>query len=178
MSTDTEEARTGRGLRILVAVVMWLGMFAWSNIPPFRGNVLEQPRKFFVWHWKLYSRSGEGICDVRYFDMKRDGEPIERWKLFGYERPGLMPEPLARSHKKELFTDYRRVCHALRKQGVRQPEVEVRARCAYLGKWVEVERRRRNVCTIGAKPKSKTKSKPTSQPRPEPKSKASSGGTK
>jgi hypothetical protein len=141
-------------------------MFAWSHIPPYRGNVLEHEHGFFVWYWKLYSRAGEGICDVRYFDKHEDNAPIERWTLLGYERPGLMPDQLARTQKKHLFTDYRRVCQAVRKAGDKQPDIRVQARCAEKGEWKLVEKRRRNVCTIGKpKPKPKLKPKPNLQPK-------------
>lgn len=137
-----------RRRRIVLAVCLWLGMCAWANIPPYRGNILEQRSAFFVWHWKLYTVAGHGICDVRYYDMNKDGEPIERWTLLGYERPGDMPDKLARTHKKDLFREYGRVCRELRKQGDPAPNVEVSARCSEWTKWKQVERRRRNVCTV------------------------------
>lgn len=152
--------------QILLAVCGWLIMFAWSNIPPYRGNVLEQERGFFVWHWQLYSRGGEGICDVRYFDENNDRAPIERWTLFGFERPGLMPDKRARTQKKDLMNEYRRVCQAMRKAGDKQPDVRVQARCAEKGEWKTVERRRRNVCKISkSKPKPKPKPKPKTTPK-------------
>jgi hypothetical protein len=150
-------ARRRRRLKIMLAIGGWLVMFAWSNIPPYRGNVLEQERQFFVWHWQLYSRGGEGICDVRYFDHNDDDAPIERWTLLGHERPGLMPDKLARTQKKDLLNEYRRACRAMRKAGDKQPDVRVRARCAEKGEWKLVERRKRNVCEIKA---SKSKPKP------------------
>lgn len=139
-------------------------MFAWSHIPPYRGNVLEHERGFLVWYWQLYSRAGEGICDVRYFDANNDDAPIERWTLLGYERPGLMPDKLARTEKKNLTTEYRRVCQALRKAGDKQPHVTVQARCAENGAWKPIEKRKRNVCKIGA-----AKPKPAPKPKPKPK---------
>jgi hypothetical protein len=153
-------------MKIMLAVCGWLVMFAWSNIPPYRGNVLETEHGFFVWYWKLYSRGGEGICDVRYFDKNNDDAPIERWTLLGYERPGLMPDKLARTEKKQLVTDYRRVCQAMRKAGDKQPDVRVQARCAEKGAWKLVERRKRNVCKLSTAPKPKSKA------RPKPKAKA------
>jgi hypothetical protein len=147
--------------RLPVAILLWLVVFAWSNIPPYRGNVLEEGRSFFVWHWQLYTRGGEGICDVRYFDMNQGGEPIERWTLLGYENPGDMPDKLARTEKKKLIQEYKRVCSALRKSGIADPHVEVQARCAEHSEWKTVESRKRNVCTPGiGKSKAKAKAKP------------------
>lgn len=143
--------------RLLVAALLWLGMFAWSNVPPYRGNVLEQKRAFFVWHWKLFSRGGEGICDVRYYDRKHGNAPIERWKLLGFESAGDMPESLARTHKPNLIREYQRVCTAMRKAGDPAPEIEVEARCAEQGAWKTVEHRRRNVCGIKGSPRGKGK---------------------
>lgn len=145
--------RERRRRKIAVAVGLWLGMFLWSNIPPFRGNILDEKSGFFVWHWHLYTIAGDKICDVRYYDMNQDmdrgGKPIERWTLLGYETPRDMPDGVARTHKNGLFGEYRRVCSALRKAGDRDPHVEVEARCSDKTKWKRVERRRRNVCEIG-----------------------------
>lgn len=140
--------RRVRRRRILLAVSAWLIMFAWANIPPFRGNILHEKRGVFVWHWKLYSVAGQGICDVRYFDMKADGAPLERWKLLGYERPGEMPDRLARTQKTDLFIDYERMCKQMREQGDPEPDIQAAARCANRGKWKRVEKRKRNVCKI------------------------------
>jgi hypothetical protein len=137
-------------------------VFGWSNIPPYRGNVQEEARGFFVWHWKLYSRGGEGICDVRYFDMNQDGAVLERWSLFGFEQPGDMPDNLARTQHKQLLSAYGRVCAAMRKGGDTKPNVQVDARCAVKGEWKQVESRKRNVCAPKgmAKPKPKPGSRP------------------
>jgi hypothetical protein len=151
-----------RRRRIILFVGLWIGMFAWSNIPPYRGNILEHERGFLVWHWQLYTTAGHGICDVRYFDMNQDGEPIERWTLLGYERPGLMPDTLARTEKKTLYTHVNGVCRALRQQGDQAPNVEVSARCAEKTTWKPVEQRERNVCDPRTKPKpSKTSQQTT-----------------
>lgn len=147
-----------RRQKIAVAVGLWLGMFLWSNIPPYRGNILEEKSAFFVWHWDLYTIAGDKICDVRYYDMNQGGAPIERWTLLGYESIRDMPDGLARTKKDGLFTEYRRVCSAMRKAGDRAPHVEVEARCSDKTKWKRVERRRRNVCEIAT-----TKKRPPAQ---------------
>jgi hypothetical protein len=159
------DAQRVRRRRIVVAVSLWIGLFLWANIPPFRGNILHHRSGFFVWHWRLYSDAGHGICDVRYFDANNNGAPIERWKLLGYERPGLMPDGLARTKKTGLFTDFERVCNKLREQGEPEPNVEAWARCAdkarrdHRDRWKVVERRRRNVCLIPEKQREATRQK-------------------
>ena len=161
-------------------VGLWLAMFAWANIPPYRGNVLEHERGFFVWHWRLYTTAGHDICDVRYYDHNSDDAPIERWKLLGYERPGLMPDALARTEKDDLFKHYDGVCRALRRQGDPEPDVRVEARCADKTYWKRVERRTRNVCPVAdavvhRRPKSKSKPKPKSKPKSKPPTTAKQG---
>ena len=84
--------------------------------------------------------------------MNADGAPIERWKLLGYERPGLMPDELARTETKQLRTAYEQVCDAMRDAGEAKPNVRVWARCGRALGWTVVEHKRRNVC---ARPKSK-----------------------
>lgn len=157
-----------RVLRLALAVFSCAVMFAWSNIPPYRGNVLEEKRAFFVWHWQLYSRGGEGICDVRYFDQNNNDAPIERWTLLGFERPRDMPDKMSRTTKDKLLQEYRRVCAAQRKATGQDPHIEVFARCADHGAWKRVENRKRDVCSAkqvknaGVKPKPKPKPKPGS----------------
>ncbi len=167
----TPAAQAGQREKIAVAVGLWLGMFLWSNIPPFRGNVLDQRASFFVWHWDLYTTAGHGICDVHYYDMKRGGAELERWTLLGYARPGDMPDAIARTEKDQLYREYERVCRALVAQGDPTPEVEVAARCAEKTRWKRVEKRRRNVCELDfdamlGKPKPGKPSKPSKPVKP------------
>src|SRR5690606_32690300 len=49
--------RLPRWLHISLVVFAWLFMFGWVNIPPYRGNILEEKHGFFVWKWQLYSRA-------------------------------------------------------------------------------------------------------------------------
>lgn len=156
MLNDTTAKPVSRG-RLWWPVIACLLMIAWSNIPPYRSHIRGEKKGLFVWHWKLYQQGGLGYCDVRYFDMNKDGEPIERWTLYGYDRPGAMPDKLLRTKKDSLFTEYGRVCKALRKAGDPQPNVEVFARCGVGKGWKVVERRKRNVCEIPGKTKPQTK---------------------
>ncbi len=132
--------------RLWWPVIAFLLMIAWSNIPPYRAHIEGEKRALFVWHWKLYQQGGLQYCDVRYFDMNSGGAPIERWTLYGYERPGAMPDKLLRIKHKGLYADYNRVCQALRETGDPDPNVEVFARCGVHKGWKVVERRKRNVC--------------------------------
>lgn len=147
--------------RLAWPVIAWLLFLAWSNIPPYRMHINKVRWGDFAWHWRLWEQGGLGICEVRYFDMHREGAPIERWALFGYERPGKMTDALARTNAKQLWTEYARVCDALERAGDPSPNVEVYARCGRGLGWREVEHRRRNVCKHG---KSKSKPKSGSQP--------------
>lgn len=146
--------------RLWWPVIACLLMIAWSNIPPYRSHIRGEKRALLVWHWKLYQQGGLEHCDVRYFDMNKGGEPIERWTLYGYDRPGAMPDNILRIKHKALFSDYNRLCQAMRKAGDPDPNVEVYARCGVDKGWKEVERRKRNVCEIkGKQRKSKVKAK-------------------
>lgn len=148
MSQDNTAERPVSRLRVWGPIAAILLMIAWTNIPPYRGQIQEKKRGVFSWTWRLYEHGGRDICDVRYFDMNRDGEPVERWRLLGYERPGKMPDKLSRIHKNALFHDYARVCRAQREAGDPHPNLQVYARCGHELGWKEVERRKRNVCEI------------------------------
>ncbi|KIG19348.1 hypothetical protein DB30_03904 [Enhygromyxa salina] len=119
---------------------------AWSNIPPYRMHIKKVRWGVGAWHWRLYEHGGLGVCDVRYFDMNRDGAPIERWKLLGYDRPGDMPDAIARTHDKQLRAAYAQVCEAQAAAGDPHPNVQVMARCGRKLGWATVEKRRANVC--------------------------------
>jgi hypothetical protein len=147
--------------RLLLPVFAFIVMLVWSNIPPYRAHIEKKPRDYFVWHWHLYQQGGAAVCDVRYYDMNQGGELIERWKLFGFERSGDMPDELARVHHKELRRDHDRVCAAMRKAGDKKPNVEVAARCGLEGGWKEITKRKRNICGPQAKPKLKKPAKET-----------------
>lgn len=151
-----------RWLRLGWPVLAWLLFLAWSNIPPYRMHIngVRWGDSSFAWHWKLYHQGGLGACEVRYFDMHADGAPIKRWELFGYERPGDMPDNIARTPRKQLRPAYNQVCDALKKQGDPDPYVEVFARCGEWMGWKVVERRRRNVCIDPTKQRKKSKAKP------------------
>jgi hypothetical protein len=170
MSSETSQDQPtspASPLRLWGPVIVVLLMIAWSNIPPYRAQVKDEKRALFVWHWRLYEQGGANVCDVRYYDMNKGGEPIERWELLGYDRPGKMPDKLARTHHKQLFSDYARVCKAMREAGDPDPNVRVYARCGLEAGWKEVERRKRNVCKISSnKPKATPKltAKPAKSP--------------
>jgi hypothetical protein len=148
MSQASTSERPVSRLRVWGPIAAILLMIAWTNIPPYRGQIKEVERGVFSWTWRLYEHGGRGVCDVRYFDMNKDGEPVERWRLLGYERPGEMPDKLSRVHEKGLFSDYARVCRAQREAGDPNPNLQVYARCGFELGWKEVERRKRNVCKI------------------------------
>src|SRR5690606_18873174 len=78
--------------RIVLAVCLWIGMFAWTNTSSFQANILEDEPAPRGKDWGLYTAAAQGICDVRYYDMNQRGAPIERWKLLGYERLGDVPD--------------------------------------------------------------------------------------
>src|SRR5690606_24923446 len=140
MAAKIEETRPVSHIRLWGPVIAFLAMIAWSNIPPYRAHIKDEKRALFVWHWKLYQQGGAKYCDVRYFDMNKDGEPIKRWELFGFERPGQMDDKLARTRHGQLRNAYRKVCTEMKKAGDPEPNVEVYARCGFDAGWKEVER--------------------------------------
>lgn len=154
----TSSAKPVPWTRLLLPVVAFVTMLIWSNIPPYREHILHEKRGYFVWHWRLFWQGGAKVCDLRYFDMNQGGAPIERWTLLGYERPGDMPDEIARIHYNKLKTDHERVCDALRKSGDAQPNVQVAVRCGFDYGWKQITKRKRNICaTAKAKPKAKPK---------------------
>jgi hypothetical protein len=152
-------------VRLWWPVIVCLLMIAWSNIPPYRAHIRKEDRALMVWHWRLYEQGGWNYCDVRYFDMNQGGEPIKRWELYGYDRPGAMPDNLLRIKIKGLSQDYNRVCSAMRKAGDPNPNVEVYSRCGVKKGWKEYEQRKRNVCA----PKGKGKKRKTEATQPQQK---------
>ena len=155
----TEDDRPSVPLwRLLVPVVAFALMILWSNIPPYRAHIQNKRRALFVWHWHLYVQGGRGACEVRYFDMNQDGAPIERWTLYGYERPSQMPDKLGRIREETLEIDHKRVCRELRKAGDPRPNVEALSRCGVGLGWKRVDKREENVCTAAPKPIKKTAS--------------------
>lgn len=164
MSAETTQDPPSSPIRIWGPLLVILAMLAWSNIPPYRAHIKHEKRALFVWHWRLYEHGGGKVCDIRYYDMKQDGQPIERWKLLGYERPGTMPDKLGRIHHNQLFNDYQRVCQAMRDAGDPNPDVQVYARCGIDLGWQEVERRKRNVCKIRAANQKKLENKLQTKP--------------
>jgi hypothetical protein len=167
MSTETNQpapdptpARKVSWARLLLPVFAFIVMLVWSNIPPYRAHRKHEARDYFVWHWHLYQQGGAGVCDVRYYDMKQDGQLLERWKLFGFERSGDMPDEIARVHHKELRRDHDRVCAALREAGDAKPNVQVFARCGLDGGWKTISERKRNICGPAPKPKKSQTAKP------------------
>lgn len=168
MSSEASANQPVSRVRLWWPVIAFLLMIAWSNIPPYRAHIREESKGLFIWSWKLYQQGGLGYCDVRYFNMHEDGEPIKRWELLGYDRPGAMPDNILRVKRNTLAGDYTRVCQALRKAGDSKPNVQVFARCGVDKGWKTVERRKRNVCSIAPKgykqakqAKSTTKAKAT-----------------
>jgi uncharacterized membrane protein YphA (DoxX/SURF4 family) len=132
--------------RLWAPLLAFALVLIWSNVPPYRMQINHAKFGLFAWHWKLYRHGGAEICDVRYFDMHKRGAPIQRWKLLGYARPGLMPDKLARTHYKDLRQDYARVCDAMREQGDAKPHVQVAAQCGFKAGWKPVAKRKSNAC--------------------------------
>ena len=151
--------------RLLVPVVAFILMILWSNIPPYRAHIEHEKRALFVWHWHLYIQGGRGACEVRYFNMNEGGAPIERWKLYGYERPSQMPDNLARVRSESLYGDHKHVCQELQKAGDPKPNVEALSRCGVGSGWERVDERAENVCTAKRKPAKLRKSKTTGPAR-------------
>ncbi|PRP91686.1 hypothetical protein [Enhygromyxa salina] len=150
------ESSRRRWWRLTWPVLASLLFLAWSNIPPYRMHIKKQRWGVGAWHWRLYEHGGLGVCDVRYYDMNRDGAPIERWKLLGYDRPGDMPDDVARSRDDRLKQAYAQVCKAQQDAGDPKPNIQVMARCGRKLGWQTLERRSRNVCNMN-KSKHKTK---------------------
>jgi hypothetical protein len=158
MSSTPPRPQPVSRVRLWWPVVAFILMIAWSNIPPYRAHIKHEKRGLMAWHWKLYHQGGLTYCDVRYFNMNAGGEALERWKVLGYERPGEMPDNIARTRDKGLYADYARVCKAMREAGDPEPNLQVYARCGVKLGWKKFERRKRNVCT--AKPAAKAPVKP------------------
>jgi hypothetical protein len=129
-------------------VLATLLFMTWINVPPYRTHIneLKGKGKLFAWHWRLWEQGGLGVCEVRYFDMHKKGAAIERWSLLGYASPRDMPDDIARTHTKQLWREYDRVCEALELAGDPKPNVQVWARCGRGLGWRETEHRKRNVC--------------------------------
>lgn len=151
--------------RLLLPVFAFIVMLAWSNIPPYRAHIKNEPRSHFVWHWHLFWQGGLKVCDLRYYDMNKGGELIKRWELLGYETPGDMPDEVARIHRGQLRADHNRVCQALREAGDAAPKVEVAARCGVGNGWKQIANRKQNICAAGNK-KGTAKPKPGAKPKP------------
>lgn len=141
-------------------VAVWVLLLAWWTIPPYRAQIQARERGPISWDWRL-KRPPAKVCDVRYFDMKRGGAPIERWQLLDFETREDMPRSHARISERSLPNATATVCRRLRRRGDPTPEVEVFARCDADGRFELREDRDRNVCAPkNVHPKNRARPKP------------------
>jgi hypothetical protein len=136
-----------------LAALALVTMVLWSNVPPYRGHVLEEPRSFFSWPaWALHTPTRHSACDLRYYDMNRQNAIVERWKLLGYDHPGAVPKKLARVAKSNIEASNVHVCRSLRKAGDNPPRVKLFARCLVRDEWVKVYGAGSNLCSPAKTP--------------------------
>ncbi len=131
---------------LVLPILALAAALAWANVPAYRGHIQGQARGLFAWTWSLVPQVKAEICEIRYYDLNRDGAPIERWTALGYERPGSEPNNLARVTRRSLPNDAVRVCQALRKTQAAPPRIEGELRCLVGDEWTVVVERGEQLC--------------------------------
>jgi hypothetical protein len=116
------------------------------------GPVFYQGLRFQVppvfQRWQMFVGKAIDTCQVSYSVVEPDGSSrrLDRHEVLGIPRGSRASRRIHRVARKRVNSLDRRICTAIRRSGVEEPYVRLRARCGSRERWVPVEDGSRNVC--------------------------------
>ncbi len=133
------------GLRVTVLVVGVLVVF---GVPAL--YQIGRYRHPALWHWQLYSRHHENVCETSWtYETKRgQRKTVDRAALLGATSYAALPRGQRAVNATSLATMNRRVCDGIAQKypDVDRKSVRLESRCAAFKEWVEIDDGTHAVC--------------------------------